>query len=81
MNKIGFENFEEIFHADPNTMFIKNDNVKEHDTDKIIDELFLVMTELDARNCSSNSVIEKYQGTYWKELCDIGIKLLEVLKK
>ena len=56
-------------------------NVKEHDTDKIIDELFLVMTELDARNCSSNSVIEKYQGTYWKELCDIGIKLLEVLKK
>ena len=81
MNKIGFENFEEIFHADPDTMFIKNDNIKEHNTDKIIDELFLVMTELDARNCSSNSVIEKYQGTYWKELCDIGIKLLEVLKK
>ena len=53
---------------------------KEHDTDKIIDELFLIMTELDARNCSSNSVIQKYQGTYWKDLCDTAIKLLEELK-
>ena len=45
-----------------------------------INELFEIVTELDARNISSNSVHEKFHGVGWVELCDKGIKLFEQLK-
>lgn len=48
---------------------------------EIIEKLFKVMTEFDARWFSSNSVIQEYQGAGWKELCDIGIDLFRRLKE
>ena len=47
---------------------------------KIIEQLFRLVTELDARERSSNLVIQEYRGTGWKDLCDIGIELFEQLK-
>lgn len=47
---------------------------------KTIDQLFRVLTELDARECSGNLVISEYETAGWKELCDIGIELLIQLK-
>ena len=47
---------------------------------KIIDQLYRIVTELDARECSSNLVISEYETTGWKELCDIGIELFAQLK-
>lgn len=49
-------------------------------TREIMEKLFHVTTELDAREYSSNSVIQEYQGVSWNELCDIGINLFEQLK-
>ena len=50
------------------------------EVDKIINELFDIVEEFDARNISCNSVFEKFHGTGWIELCDKGIKLFEQLK-
>ena len=47
---------------------------------KVIEQLFRVVTELDARDCGCNSIISEYHGTGWKELCDVGIELFEQLK-
>lgn len=47
---------------------------------KIIEQLFRVATELDARECSLNSVMQEYHGVGWKDLCDIGIELFKQLK-
>ena len=46
----------------------------------IIDELFMVATELDAREFSSNCVIPELQALSWVELCDKGITLLQKIK-
>lgn len=46
----------------------------------IIDELFMVATELDAREFSSNCVIPELQALSWAELCDKGIALLQKIK-
>lgn len=48
---------------------------------KIIEQLFCVITELDARDCGSNSVISEYHNTSWNNLCDIGIELFKQLKE
>ena len=47
---------------------------------KIIEQLFRVITELDAIDSSSNSVIFEYHGIGWDDLCDIGIELFNQLK-
>ena len=46
----------------------------------IIEKLSRILTELDARYSSFNSVIHEYQGVGWGELCDIGIDLFNQLK-
>ena len=47
---------------------------------KIIEQLCRVVAELDARECSSNSVISEYRETSWDDLCNIGTELFECLK-
>lgn len=51
------------------------------DIDKIIDKLFNIVTELDARNLTHNCVISEFNGTSWDDLCDKGINLLKKLKE
>lgn len=46
------------------------------DYEKIIEELFVIMTDIDARNCSANALSD----LSWDELCDRGIDLLNQLK-
>lgn len=46
----------------------------------IIKELIEIITELDARESSCNSVIERLRGTGWTKLCEDGIKLFEKIK-
>lgn len=50
------------------------------DNEKIIETLYRVLNELEARECSGNSVITEYHGTGWKDLCGIGIELFIKLK-
>lgn len=47
---------------------------------KIIEQLFLVVTELDARECSNNCPTSLRELS-WRELCNMGIDLLEQLKE
>jgi hypothetical protein len=59
------------------------DNEQEGDTEddesksqKIINELFAVVTEFNVRNTSYNKTVNKT----WDELCDMGIDLFQKLK-
>ena len=47
---------------------------------EIIEKLMDIIVELDARECSNNSVIMELSGTGWTKLCEDGIKLFERLK-
>ena len=44
-----------------------------------IDKLFKILTELDARCCSANSIVEELIPMSWMELCNEGISLFEQL--
>lgn len=46
----------------------------------IIDTLYNVLTELDARECSNNCVVEDLIAVSWNDLCDKGIELFQRLK-
>lgn len=59
------------------------DNEQEGDTEddksksqKIINELFAIVTEFNVRNTSYNKTVNKT----WDELCDMGIDLFQKLK-
>ena len=47
------------------------------DNEKIIENLFLVMTDIDARNSGNNCL----NILTWNELCDMGIDLFNQLKQ
>lgn len=47
---------------------------------KIIEQLFLILTELDARE-SSNNCPNPLSTVSWEQLCNMGIGLFEQLKK
>lgn len=53
---------------------LKHDNSTE-----IIEKLFEILTELDARNTSANEVIPNLQGVSWKTLCNRGQELFKEL--
>lgn len=57
---------------------------KEEDAEEynhyIINELFGILEELDARNISTNSIYEQFHGLSWTELCKKGIELFEQIK-
>lgn len=42
---------------------------------EIIEQLSIILTELDARD-SFNNCITIFKNVPWKELCEMGIKLL-----
>lgn len=46
----------------------------------IIETLHNVLTELDARECSNNCVVEDLIAVSWDDLCDKGIELFQRLK-
>ena len=54
---------------------------KNMDKSKIIEQLFIIVTELDARECSNNSIASCFHGISWETLCNMGINLFEQLKK
>ena len=47
---------------------------------KIIEQLSLILTELDARECSNNCP-NPLSTVSWEQLCNMGIGLFEQLKK
>lgn len=47
---------------------------------EIIARLFLVLTELDARECSNNCPSEELRDLSWEQLCDLGTDLFNQLK-
>lgn len=51
------------------------------DIDKNIEQLFSILTELDARNQSNNCVVSGLTGVNWDDLCDEGITLLKSIKE
>lgn len=57
----------------------KVDHVKVNPTE--LDDLFNILTEIDARYTTNNLVIPKYQNLSWIELCNKGIKILEFLRE
>ncbi len=50
------------------------------DRAKLTYELLEIITELDARESTSNCIIRELQGVGWKDLCDRPIKILEKLR-
>jgi hypothetical protein len=46
----------------------------------ILDKLYNIVVELDARETSNNCVVDNLQQFSWDELCDKGIELFEKLK-
>jgi hypothetical protein len=48
---------------------------------ELIDKLFQLVEELEARSISANSIFEELHGVSWINVCDRGIKLFEELKK
>lgn len=50
------------------------------ETEEKINQIFEIMTELHAREISSNCIIRELQGKGWKELCDDAIKLLKEIR-
>lgn len=47
---------------------------------RMLDDLYNIVVELDAREFSSNCVVPELQALSWNELCDKGIELLQGLK-
>ena len=47
---------------------------------EIIEKLFSILTELDARESTNNCVVSELISRDWIELCDDAIELLEQLK-
>lgn len=46
----------------------------------MLDDLYDIAVELDAREFSNNCVVDNLQQFSWNELCDKGIEILEKLK-
>ena len=47
----------------------------------LIDDLYNIAVELDAREFSNNCVVDNLQRFSWNELCDKGIEILAKLKE
>ena len=56
------------------------ENMGTEEVDKIINQLFDIATELDARNIGANCVIPELTGVGWTDLCEMGIELFKQIK-
>lgn len=54
--------------------------IMENTKSKMIEKLFIILTELDSRENSFNCVISELIGKSWDELCNDAIILFENLK-
>lgn len=59
---------------------MKNDIHDTKNNEVIIDDLYNIIVELDAREISGNCVVDNLIGKSWTELCEEAIGLLEKLK-
>ena len=50
------------------------------DFEEILNKICTIITELDARERSSNCVITELQTASWNKLCDMAIAYLMLLK-
>lgn len=50
------------------------------ENEEIIKELFTLLTELDARECSCNCIISSLEDVGWNDICDKGIDLQKTAK-
>lgn len=50
------------------------------DTQMIIDKVYDIIIELDARECTNNCVAVGFLTKSWTELCEEAIRLLEQIK-
>ena len=48
---------------------------------KMLDDLYNIAVELDARETSSNIVVDDLSLLTWDEVCDLGIDILQGLKE
>lgn len=80
LKDVGFEGFDpdEIEVSDRPTLKEQMESIEKRI--RMIDDLYDITTEIDARETSCNCVIEKLQGLSWEELCNKGIEILEKLK-
>ena len=46
----------------------------------LLNDIYNIAVELDAREFSNNCVVDNLQQFSWNELCDKGIEILEKLK-
>lgn len=58
----------------------QNSNFVNIDTEKIINKVFEILTELHAREVSGNCVTRSLQNKGWTELCDDVIELLKEIR-
>ena len=47
----------------------------------MLDDLYNIAVELDARERSSNIVVDDLSELRWDDVCDLGIAILEGLKE
>ena len=48
---------------------------------KMLDDLYNIAVELDARETTSNIVVDDLSMLTWDEVCDLGIDILQGLKE
>ena len=81
LKDVGFEGF------DPNDIEVSDHPTLKDQVEAIekkfvmLDDLYDIAVELDARETSNNCVVDRLQSFGWNELCDKGIEILEKLKK
>ena len=80
LRDVGFEGFDpdEIEVADKPTLKDQIEFIEKRI--RMIDDLYDIAVELDAREASNNCVVDHLQQFGWNELCDKGIEILENLK-
>ena len=48
---------------------------------RMLDDLYNIAVELDARETTSNCVVDSLTSLSWDEVCDRGIEILQKLKE
>lgn len=48
---------------------------------RMLDDLYNIAVELDARETTSNCVVDSLTSLSWDEICDRGIEILQKLKE
>ncbi len=81
LKEVGLEGFdpEDIEVSDRPTLEEQVESIEKRFC--MLDDLYDIAVELDARETSNNCVVDRLQQFGWDELCDKGIEILEKLKK